>query len=86
VELGNGFCLNGRRDPDFVPRLYRNEAKKPGFGQMCIFISAQVTKKKKKLENRPHRSFMAEVMQRLDDILRQVNSFSVSHKRMHQMK
>jgi hypothetical protein len=51
VEFSNGFCLNERRDesdtrPDFVPRLYRNEANKPGFGQLHIFDSAQVKKKK----------------------------------------
>jgi hypothetical protein len=71
-----------------VSRLYRNEANKPGFGQIYILNSAQETKqnKKKTWKKRRHQKCMAEVMQRLDEILRLVNSFSVSHTRMYQMK
>jgi hypothetical protein len=61
--------------------LYSNKANKPGYGQVYIFDPAEATTKR--LENQSNRGCMAEVMQRLDETLRQVSPFAESYKRMH---
>jgi hypothetical protein len=60
-----------------------NEANKPGYGQLYIFDCAKATTER--LENQSNRGRMAEVMQRLDEKLRQVNPVAESYKRIQQM-
>jgi hypothetical protein len=64
-----------------VSSLYPNEAHNPGYGQLYIFDSAEATTKR--LENQSNQGCMVEVMQQLDEMLRQVNPFAESHKQMH---
>jgi hypothetical protein len=52
--------------------LHPNETNKPGYGQIYIFDSSEATTKR--LENKSRR--MAELMQVLDEMLRQVNPFA----------
>jgi hypothetical protein len=55
-----------------VSQLYPDEANKPWYGQLYVFDSAEATTKQ--LEKQPNLGRMAEVKQRLDEMLRQINS------------
>jgi hypothetical protein len=67
-----------------VSLLYPNEANVAGYGQVHISYSAEATIKG--LQNQSHRGHMADVKQRLGEMLRQVSPFAESYKRLHQME
>jgi hypothetical protein len=79
---GNGpYCFRIHdQSYHFVSPLHPNEANRPGCG-LYIFDSAEATTER--LETREH---MVEVMQQLEDMLRQVNPFADSYKPMHHIK
>jgi hypothetical protein len=82
---GNGpycFRIHGQIY-HLVSPLYPNESNKPGYGQLYIFDSTEATTKR--LENQSNQGCMANVMQQLDEMLRQVNPFAESYKQMHQI-
>jgi hypothetical protein len=57
-----------------VSPLYPNEADKPGYGQLFICDSTEVTTEL--LENQTNQGLMAEIMEGLGEMLRQVNPFA----------
>jgi hypothetical protein len=63
--------------------LYTKETNRPGYEQL-YFDSADATTKR--LKTQSNQGFMADQLQRLDEMLRQVNPFAQSRKRMHQME
>jgi hypothetical protein len=62
----------------FVSLLYQNDKTKPGYGQLYQKIND--------VEKQSNQGSMAEIIQRLDDMLRQINKSAESWKPMHQMK
>lgn len=60
----------------FLSPLYPNEASESVYGEFYIFDSAEATSQR--LENHSDKRFMAEVIQRLNQMLRQVNPFAES--------
>jgi hypothetical protein len=57
-----------------ISLLYPDEANMPGYGQLHIFDSAETTKR---TEDQSNQRGMAEVTQRLDEMLRAVSPFVV---------
>jgi hypothetical protein len=74
---GNGPCCFRIHD-----QIYRH-VQTTKLSQLCTFNSTrEITKR---LENQSNQGRTAEVIQRLVEMLRQVNQFAESCKRMHQM-
>jgi flagellar biosynthesis GTPase FlhF len=82
---GNGphcFRIHGQIY-HLVSPLYPNESNKPGYGQLYIYDSTEATTIR--LKNQSNQGCMANVMQQLDEMLRQVTPFAESYKQMHQI-
>jgi hypothetical protein len=67
-----------------VSPLYPDKPNEPGYGQLYIADPAETSTER--LANQSHQEFVAETVQRLDEMPLQVNPFAESHKRIHQMK
>lgn len=66
--------------------LYPEESNKPGYYQLHILYSVEVTAKRLWKPIKQEESNVASVMQRLDDTLRQVNLFAQPYKTEHEIK